>query len=119
MAADTSVTQFFHERVTSSLEELMNIKFSFLIQFLVSVTLYESKHSGQSINLGFRYLVKLTSYEMFEVSFWKVLPLHGSLIKKKKKKKKKKQRKKKKEKKYIYIRTFPAYFLVTSMGKYK
>ena len=41
---------------------------------------------------------------MFEISFWKVLPSHGSLIKKKK------------EKKYIYIRTFPAFFLVTSMG---
>ena len=34
MAADTSVTQFCYEGVNSSLEELMNIKVSFLIQFL-------------------------------------------------------------------------------------
>ena len=53
---------------------------------------------------------------MFEVSFWKVLPSHGSLIKKKEKGRKKE---KEKRKKYIYIRTFPDFFLVTSMGKYK
>ena len=55
---------------------------------------------------------------MFEVSFWKVLPSHVSLVKKKKDGKKKKKKKKEKKKKHIYTRTFPAYFLVTSMGKY-
>ena len=71
------------------------------VQFLVSVTRYESKNSGGSINLYFRYLVKLTSCEMFEVSFWKVLPSHGSLIEKKKKEK---------ERQYLYqyYNLFPA-----------
>ena len=79
------------------------------VQFLVSVTRSESKNSGGSINLYFRYLVKLTSYEMFEVSFWKVLPSHGSLIEKEKKKKKDN----------IYINTITLFRLscLTSMGK--
>ena len=70
------------------------------VQFLVSVTRYESKNSGGSINLYFRYLVKLTSCEMFEVSFWKVLPSHGSLI----------EKKKGKERQYLYqyYNIFPA-----------
>ena len=70
------------------------------VQFLVSVTRYESKNSGGSINLYFRYLVKLTSCEMFEVSFWIVLPSHGSLIEKKKEKKR--------QYLYQYYNTFPA-----------
>ena len=79
------------------------------VQFLVSVTRYESKNSGGSINLYFRYLVKSTSCEMFEVSFWKVLPSHGSLIEKEKKKKKDN----------IYINTITLFRLscLTSMGK--
>ena len=78
------------------------------VQFLVSVTRYESKNSGGSINLYFRYLVKLTSCEMFEVSFWKVLPSHGSLIENKKKKK---------DNIYINTITFFRLSCLTSVGK--
>ena len=46
MAADTSVTQFCYERVNSSLEELMNIKFSFLIQlFTLDSKIFKKKKS--------------------------------------------------------------------------
>ena len=57
MAADTSVTQFFHERVNSSLEELMNIKFSFLIQLFT----LDSKIFLKKINHSLTYMTTLSA----------------------------------------------------------